>query len=75
MEVPSVSFSTDFYMQGRVKGMRYGEDLPVLATSPVTYVIIANDRWELLPRELREQVTPVAATTSHKLFRWTGARR
>jgi 4-amino-4-deoxy-L-arabinose transferase-like glycosyltransferase len=71
MEVPNVSFSTDFYAQGRAKGLRYGEDLPVLATGRVTYVIIANDRWDLLPQALRDQVTPVAATPSHKLFRWT----
>ncbi|MFC5499167.1 ArnT family glycosyltransferase [Caenimonas terrae] len=73
MEVPSVSFSTDFYSQGRARGLRYGEDLPVLAGSGATYVIIANDRWELLPRQLREQVTQVAATPSYKLFRWSGA--
>ena len=70
-EVPSVSFSTDFYSQGRARGLRYGEDLPVLATGQVTYVIIANDRWDLLPQQLRDQVTQVAATPSHKLFRWT----
>ena len=71
MEVPSVSFSTDFYSQGRARGLRYGEDLPVLASGRATYVIIANDRWDLLPQQLRDQVTPVAATPSHKLFRWT----
>ena len=71
MEVPSVSFSTDFYMQGKAKGLRYGEDLPVLATGKATYVIIANDRWELLPQQLRDRVTVVGATASHKLFRWT----
>jgi hypothetical protein len=70
MEVPGVSFSTDFYSQGRAKGLRYGEDLPVLATGRATYVIIANDRWDLLPQQLRDQVTPVAATPSYKLFRW-----
>lgn len=72
MQVPSVSFSTDFYMQGRARGLRYGEDLPELAGGRVAYVIIANDRWELLPQQLRDQVTPVAATASHKLFRWPG---
>jgi 4-amino-4-deoxy-L-arabinose transferase-like glycosyltransferase len=71
MEVPGVSFSTDFYTQGRARGLRYGEDLPVLATGRMTYVIIANDRWNLLPQELRDQVTQVAATPRHKLFRWT----
>ena len=71
MEVPSVSFSTDFYSQGRARGMRYGEDLPVLATGRVTYVIIANDRWELLPRRFRQQLTPVAATPNYKLFSFT----
>ncbi len=70
MEVPSVSFSTDFYAQGRAKGLRYGEDLPVLATGKVTYVIIANDRWHLLPQPLREQLARVAATPSHILLRW-----
>lgn len=74
MEVPSVSFSTDFYARGRVKGLRYGEDLPVLATGKVTYVIIANDRWALLPQQLREQLTRVAATPSHILIRWTGEK-
>jgi hypothetical protein len=43
----------------------------VLATGKVTYVIIAHDRWELLPRQLRDRVTVVGATASHKLFRWT----
>jgi 4-amino-4-deoxy-L-arabinose transferase-like glycosyltransferase len=71
MEVPGVSFSTDFYSEGRARGLRYGEDLPVLATGKVTYVIIANDRWELLPPELRARLPIVAATPSHKLFRWT----
>jgi 4-amino-4-deoxy-L-arabinose transferase-like glycosyltransferase len=70
MEVPSVSFSTDFYAQGRAKGLRYGEDLPVLGGPQATYVIIANDRWDLLPQQLRDQVTPVAATPSHRLFRY-----
>ena len=68
MEVPSVSFSTDFYSQGRAKGLRYGEDLPVLASGRNTYVIIANDRWDLLPQQLRDQLTQVAATPSHKLL-------
>lgn len=73
MQVPSVSFSTDFYMQGRARGLRYGEDLPELAQGKATYVIIANDRWELLPPELRAQFTPVAATASQKLVRWPGS--
>lgn len=72
MQVPSVSFSTDFYMRGRARGLRYGEDLPELAGGRVAYLIIANDRWELLPQELRNQMTPVAATASHKLLRWPG---
>jgi hypothetical protein len=72
LEVPSVSFSTDFYMQGRARGLRYGEDLPVLAGDRVVYVIIANDRWDQLPQAVRDRVTPVAATASYKLFRWPG---
>lgn len=72
MEVPSVSFSTDFYSQGRARGLRYGEDLPERAPGQVVYVIIANDRWELLPAAVRERMTVVATTPSHKLFRWPG---
>ena len=73
MEVPSVSFSTDFYSQGGARGLRYGEDLPELAADRVVYVIIANDRWQKLPQELRNRMTPVAASPSHKLLRWPGA--
>ena len=73
LEVPGVSFSTDFYTRGQARGLRYGEDLPVLSSGRVAYVIIAQDRWDLLPQELRDQVTPVAETASHKLFRWSGS--
>jgi 4-amino-4-deoxy-L-arabinose transferase-like glycosyltransferase len=73
MEVPSVSFSTDFYTQGRARGLRYGEDLPVLARSRVVYVIIANDRWDALPQSLRDQMTPTAETGRYKLLRWSAS--
>lgn len=70
MEVPSVSFSTDFYIQGRARGLRYGEDLPELAGGRVVYVIIANDRWTALPQSLRDQATVIADTGRNTLFRW-----
>ena len=72
LEVPSVSFSTDFYLQGRARGLRYAEDLPDLADGKPVYVLIANDRWDALPPELRDRLVPVAATPSHKLLRWPG---
>jgi hypothetical protein len=72
LEVPSVSFSTDFYAQGRARGIRFGEDLPELPAGRVVYVIIANDRWFKMPASLREQAAIVATTPSHKLFRWPG---
>ncbi len=70
LEVPAVSFSTDFYAQGRARSLRYAEDLGDFADGKPAYVIIANDRWELLTQSLRDQFTPVAATPSYKLVRW-----
>lgn len=72
LEVPSVSFSTDFYSQGRARGLRFGEDLPERAAGHAAYLIIANDRWQNLPAELRERFQPVTASPSHKLVRWPG---
>ena len=73
MEVPSVSFSTDFYMQGQARALRYAQDLPEFADGKPVYLILANDRWDLLPQSLRDQLTAVAATPSHKLVRWAGS--
>jgi hypothetical protein len=73
MEIPSVSFSTDFYMQGNARGLRYGEDLPVFAAKQPVYVIMANDRWDALPQEIRDRAEHVGNTPSHKLIRWPRA--
>lgn len=72
MEVPSVSFSTDFYTRGRAQPLRYAEDLPEFADGKATYLIIANDRWDLLAPAMRDRFTTVASSPSHKLIRWQG---
>ncbi|MDB5947522.1 MAG: glycosyltransferase family 39 protein [Ramlibacter sp.] len=72
MEVPSVSFSTDFYAQGRARPLRYAEDLAEFTDGKPAYVIIANDRWNLMAPSLRERFTAVAATPSYRLIRWAG---
>jgi 4-amino-4-deoxy-L-arabinose transferase-like glycosyltransferase len=72
LEVPNVSFSTDFYARGRARPLRYGEDLPEFAAGQVAYMIIPNDLWENLSPRLRSRLPQVAATPSHRLVRWPG---
>ena len=72
MEVPGVSFSTGFYTHGRARPLRYAEDVPEFADGKPAYLIIANDRWELLSAAMRERFAAVASSPSHRLIRWLG---